>query len=338
MIIRITLGMSFVSIQPRKPVRPFDFASAIGLVFTTSDGKHFVIHLLLWMTVVMTIVYLIAWPMMLSDYGTLLEYNWENMQATLNGGAQPDPARMLTLMGKMAPAYAVLMLGMWCVLASAEAALHRKVLLEQGTLRRPLSFGKVELKIMLVQLCVWGLWFLVYIGGALLIGIVGGLLVALVAPLGVLVIVLGLFALLAFLVYLPVKFSPAAALTVSRNKIHIVSARAISKHRFWNLFLAYMMVMILGYVAISMIGTLCMFLATGSADAMMAIYGLSPDNPRLTFEATAERLKNPVFLAIAIIALVLYLAAFNLWYLCLAGIGTYAVKWWRDDLPSSSFD
>lgn len=327
-----------MSIQPRKPVLPFDFASAIGLPFKTSDGKRFVIPLLIWMTAAMTIVYLIAWPMMFSDYGALLEYNWENMQATLNGGAQPDPARMLTLMGEMAPAYAVLMIGMWCVLASGEAALHRKVLLGQGTVRRPLGFGKVELRIMLVQLCVWGLWFLAYIGGALLIGIVGGLLAAIVTPLGVLVIVFGVIVLLAFLVYLPVKLSPAAALTVSQSKIHIVSARSISKYRFWNLFLSYMVVMILGYVGIYMIGTLCMFIATGSAESMMALYGLTPDNPRLTFEATAERMKNPVFLAIAIVALVTYLAAFNLWYLCLAGIGTYAVKWWRDELPSSSFD
>ena len=325
-------------IGPRKPRIPFDFGQAVTQPFRTSGGKDFVIRLLIWITLGLTLVYVVSWPLLVSHYGALLEFNWQNMQATLGGGVPPDPASILPLMVKTIPGYLIMMFGMWIVLAAGEAAIHRKALLDTGNSRRPLKFGKTELRIMLIQLCVWVLWFLVYTLGIMAVALIGGLLSAAIPALGIIVALVAGIALLAFLAYLPVRLAPAAALSVNQGRIHVLAARSVTKYRFWNLFLAYLVTVIFGYIAIYSVGAICVALATGNADIIMALSGMGTENPTIAFEAAAERFKNPVFLIIGIIALMIYLAIFNVWYLCVAGVGTYAVKWWRDDDPTANFD
>ncbi len=320
-----------MNIEPRKPRIPFDFGQAVMQPFQSVDGRSFVWRLLIWMTAGLTLVYLLVMPFMMTPYAALLEYSWQNTQAILGGTVPPDPTQSLSVMAKLAPAYLFMMLGMWGLLASGESALHRKILHGSETVRRPLRFGKVELRIMLIQLGVWALWFAVYTAGLLIVVLAGALLAQLTPILGGVFIFIGIISFLCLLVWLPIRLAPAAALTLDQDTRHLLAANKVTKFRFWNLFLAYMVVAVLGYVVLYAIGAICVMVATGDPGFIIAMSGLGGENPIIAFEAAAERLKNPIFLIMAIASLAVYAAALNLWYLCIAGIGTYAVKWWRSE-------
>lgn len=201
-----------------------------------------------------------------------------------------------------------------------------------------LRFGKAELRVILIQLGVWVAWFLVYMVGIFFIAIVGGLLTKAVPVLGVIVTVIGFVVVLCLMVWLPVRLAPAAALTINQNKRHLLAANKVTKHRFWNLFLAYLVIGVLGYLVLYAVLAICLTLVTGDSNFMMAMSGFGSENPRDAFEAAGARLKNPVFLVLALIVSAVYTALMSVWLLCLAGVGTYAVKWWRDEDQAPAFD
>ncbi len=327
-----------MKIEPRKPHIPFDFGAAITQPFRSADGTRFALRLVAWMTAGLMFFYLITMPFILPHYGAIMEFSWLNMQAALNGTSPPDPSQMLGIYAKLALPYSGLLLGMWTVMASGEAAMHRKVLLGVENPRGPLRFGKEELRVMLVQLGVWALVLLAYIGGAFILALMGGALMAAIPILGAIVFSLGGLALFGFLIWLPIRLGPAAALTINQGKRHLLAANKVTKFRFWNLFLAYLVSSVLGYLLLYTVMGLAVLLVAGDSEILVAMSGLGAENPTVAFEALGVRLKNPLFLGLGLVLMTACIAAMNVWLLCVAGVGTYAVKWWREEDPSAKFD
>jgi len=199
--------------------------------------------------------------------------------------------------------------------------------------RRPIRFGRDELRVMLAQLGVWGLFFTVYIGSLVLI-----FAVAVIPVLGAIVAFFGIFAMIALFIYVPVKFAPAAALSVVNERAHLLAAQHVTKHRFWPLFGAYIVVFIGGYVLITIVMTLVLMLVTGDSNFMITMYGLGSEDPATAMAAAGERLKNPLFMLIGVLGIILYSAAYAFWLLTIGGVASYAVKWWREDNPVAQFE
>lgn len=332
------MGDRYMDIKPRKPQTAFDFGIAITMPFRSDEGRSFLFRLAGWMTVLLTLVYIGSFILIAPQYGDFLEYSWQNMQSTLGGGAAPDPQLMLDLMVDMAPGYLLMMLGMWVILAAGESAMHRKFLRSEGLGKFPLRFGGDELRTMLAQLGVWVMVFLVYMLGGLVLVLLGGVIAFAIPVLGMVILGIGGLALLCLLVFVPVRLAPAAALSVSRRKAHLLAANKVTKHRFWWLFLAYLVVAVGGYIAIYAIAALLTGIAAGDFGFIMALSGLGSENPRIAFDAAADRFSNPVFLVVGILCMAAYAFVFCIWYLCLAGIGTYAVNWWLAEDPMTQFD
>jgi len=316
-------------------VTAFDFGKAVGVMFTTPDGKGFAWRLLFWTTAAMSIVMLISLPFILPHYLPLLEYNAQNMQAILSGQnpPAPDPDIILNAFGKILIPAIIMTMFFWAALAAGEAALHRKVLLGKEYPKRPIRFGKDELRVMLAQLGVWGLFFLVYFGFVLVM-MVG----AVIPVLGVILIIIAILAVFPLMIYVPVKFAPAAALSIFKDRPHLLAARHVTKHRFWALFGAYCVVFIGGYFLIYAVMLAVLILVTGDPDFMFSIYGMGDSSPSDVFAAAGERLKNPLFMLVAILGVIAYSLAYTFWFLSIAGIGSYAVKWWHDDNPGPQFE
>ena len=70
---------------------------------------------------------------------------------------------------------------------------------------------------------------------------------------------------------------------------------------------------------------------SGHDSILMALSGMSEENPKLLFDDMYIRLKNPFIMLLGILFVILYTAVMILWYLCISGIATYAVKWWKAD-------
>ncbi len=329
--------ISMNTIQPNKPRTAFDFTQAVTQPFQSPEGRGFAWRLLFWISAGLSIVMLIAMPVFLKHYPAIMEYNWQNMQSVIGDATPPEPQQLFEVFMAMWPAYLFQTLGSWAVLVAGETALHRKLLRGEERARIPVGLGREELRVWLSQIGVIGLWFFGYILALFIIMSVSGALMVVSKVLGGITIFFGILALIAFLAWLPIRIAPAAALSVQQGRTHVLAARKVTKNRFWSLFLSYFVVGIGGYVAIYLVGSICILLVTGNSDVLTAMSGMSDENPRVVLESLSERFKNPLIMLLGVLSVILYSTIIGLWYMCYAGIGTYAVKWWRSDNPEAMF-
>jgi len=180
----------------------------------------------------------------------------------ISGQPTPDPAQLMALMGRLAPAYlifVVLALGSNAILS---AAMIRAVLRPRDDRFGYLRLGADELR----QL---GLLFLtclvftgVYFGVAIVVGIVVGLLLAVTRTgMNVLLIVL-LLSVAAVMLFLAVRLSLAAPLTFDTRRINLFGSWGLTRGRFWRLFGTYLLVFAL--VAVVYLLSLLLIFAVGA--------------------------------------------------------------------------
>ena len=313
--------------QPRKPSLAFSFESATRQLFRTPGGRPFALRVWFWTAMAMSVALFIALPFIAPGYGEFLTITNEINEATLSG--EPiDPelsSAMLAAMGGMVPGYLLLMLGPWAAAIAGEAALHRKLFRDEEFERIPLRFGRDEFRILLSQLAVYGLMFLAYVGGILLTVITFGL--------GGIVAIPGM---LFLFVWLPLRHSTAGALAVHDEAIRVKQSRATTKHRAGPLFGAYLFVWFVGYVAVYGVMLTVVLLIAGDAAILGAASGLGGDADSIA--GFGERLRNPVYMLLAILGIVAYAAVSSLWYLTQSGVGAYALRWYEADIPHNVFD
>mgnify|MGYP000427090325 CR=1 FL=1 len=314
----------------------FDFNQAVGQTFLTDGGKPFGLRLWFWLAACYSVVNLIGFPMIAEYYPALLDLNWQNMQATQAGEipSEQESMEILRLFGKMIPAYLILTIGMWVSIAMCEAALHRRNFFGAEHPKAPIRFGKQELQLMLVQLGVCLLITLIYIVSIFVFVLITALLALVIKGFAAVVAVLGVFGLFGFLIYCMVRLAPAGAMTVERGTPTLFAVRPVAKGRFWSLFLAYLVVSIGGYIASYIVMAIASGFFVGNADAVMAIMGLGTEPPSTVFADMGAKMKNPIFVFIAVLAIIAYSAVYALVSLSLSGIGSYALKWYRQDNPA----
>ncbi|MEP3892026.1 MAG: hypothetical protein ABJN69_16335 [Hellea sp.] len=325
-------------IEARKPVAAFDFNAAAGGAFMTPGGKDFAVRLWFWMSAFLAIVFLVTVPMFIGGYGAVLEQSWLSNRALLSGSEPPDPAPMFAAFGAILPGMLAFMFGIWFVIAAGETALYRRYFHDKEGARQPLRFGRQELRTVLCQLGVWALVFFIYVFGVIAIAVVAGILGVISPILTAIVAVFGVFAILALFIIMPIRLAPAAALSMQRDKTHLVAASKVTKHRFWSLFVAYLVTYVGGYILYYVIYMISIGIATGDMGFLMAISGFGEDNPRLLFEAAAERMKSPLGMFLGILAMIINASAMAAWVLLVAGVNAYAVRWWTQDNPTPNFE
>ena len=325
-------------IEARERIAAFDFNAAAGGAFMTPGGKDFALRLWFWMSAFLSIVFIITIPMFIGGYGEVLEQSWISNRAVFSGQEPANSEAMLASFGKILPGMLAFTLGLWAVVAAGETALYKRYFHNAESSRQPLRFGRMELRTALCQLGVWALVFLLYTLGVFLIatlfimfGVVSPILAAIVA-------IIGVIAIIVIFVALPIRLAPAAALSMQRDKIHVLAANKVTKNRFWNLFVAYLVTYIGGYIAYYVLYMVSVGIATGDMGFLMAVSGLGEENPRVLFDAAAARMKSPLGMTLGIIAMIINAAAMAAWILLVAGVNAYAVKWWSEDDPIPNFD
>lgn len=322
-----------------QPSAPFDFGKAVTMPFQTSGGSAFAKRLWFWTTIPLTLTFLIAVPLMASQYGALLEWYADYMTSVM-GGDLPDDSDMaafVPIMKAMIPGYLVLMFGMWISAVMGEAALHRKALLnvEQGS--RPIRFGGDEGRVMLAQICVWGIILLVYTLAVFAAVLLIALLSAVMGSVGAALGAFSFIGVIAVVLSFAVRLMPASALTVKNAKLTVMEARRITKGKFWPLLGAFLVIYIGGSIVISVVQSFGMLLAFGSANPAADVM-INGGDMSAIMEGAAERVKNPLVIFGGIICIIAYAAVTALWFLCLSGIGTYAALWAQGDSVDSTFD
>ena len=307
----------------------FKFEEAVTQAFRTSGGKQFGWRLLFWAAACVSVVSLIAIPMMMPYYGDLLAINQQNMQAILGGDPDSiDNKAMNATLLKMAPAYCLWMTGYWLAWIAAEAALHRKVLHGTEHPKQPLRLGKDEFRVWLSQLGVFGILFLIYFFGVFAL-----ILLAVIPVLGAIVALVLIIALPCFLILASVRLAPAASLSILKNKTHALAAKEITKGKFWTVFPAYLVTFVGGYFLLYVIMIIGVGLVTRDMNFFMSMSGLGEEDPKAVMAAAGERFKNPLVMLMGILALIAYSAAYAFWMISIIGVGSHMTKVWGNQSP-----
>ena len=325
-------------IEPRKRIAAFDFNGAAGGAFMTPGGKDFALRLWFWMSAFLSIVFIVTIPMFIGGYGDVLEQSWMSNRAVFSGQEPPDPEGMLVAFGKILPGMLVFMLGLWAVVAAGETALYKRYFHDAESTRQPLRFGRMELRTALCQLGVWALVFLIYVIGVFIVTFLAVAFGAVSPILAGIIALIGIIAIIAMFVAIPIRLAPAAALSMQRDKTHVLAANKVTKNRFWSLFVAYLVTYIGGYIAYYVIYMISVGIATGDMGFLFAVSGLGEENPRVLFDAAAERMTGPLGMTLGIIAMIINASAMSAWVLLVAGVNAYAVKWWSEDNPVPNFE
>lgn len=310
----------------------FKFEEAVTQAFRTSGGKQFGWRLVFWTAAALTIVLLVVLPLILPHYGDLLAINQHNVQAIMAGNPnEVDSKGLNALFFKSAPAFLLMMGGMWAVWVASEAALHRKVLKNEESPKQPLRLGKDELNVWLAQLGVFGLIIAIYIFGIMAISIVGGIISALIPVLGLLLVLVSVTAYLCILCAASVRLAPAAALSIKDDTTRVMAAKALTKGKFWTLFPAYLVVFIGGHILLSIVMFIAVSLVTGDTNFMTTTSGLGAldaADPKDAMAAAGERLKNPLIMLLGVLSIVAYSTALALYIVSYIGISSHAAKVW----------
>ena len=154
-------------------------------------------------------------------------------------------AEALRILGRLVPVFLLAIpLGIlfWVVF---EGALQRRYMRDEGF---SLRIGGDEGRLFVVGL----LWILtlfgLYLGIAIVVGVVGGGLAAAIGESAVFLIIPLVIAGVGLFVWVLVRLSPASAMTVRDRKITFTSAFQASKGRFWQMFFAFIIMAIIAYI------------------------------------------------------------------------------------------
>jgi hypothetical protein len=296
--------------------------------------------LVLWTSVLLAIASVFFAKPYIGLMGDVLEASWASSQN------QDDPEAALAVFTSMAKYIMPMLLAsllMWAVYASAETAFHKRVFHDHDAGFFPLRFGADEIRVMGAQFMVYFMVFGIYILGLFAIILVAGIAGFAGQGSGILAVLIGLITLVGFFVfiwflaYFSIRMAPAAAMTVRNQKLAITAGWAITKKRTGNLFLAYLLIFIIGYVAISVV-QMAAFSAVFDANYFEMIYGLSDDNPKVAFEKATEKLKQPGTIILIVVGIIVYLIVSVIWWLSIAGVANYAVQWWEETNEENVFD
>ena len=314
--------------QPRKPSLAFSFESATRQLFRTPGGRPFAMRLWFWTTMAVAVAFLIALPLVAPGWGEFMAVSAEINEATLSGES-PDPEAVRAMnatMLRMAPGFLLFSFAPWLAAIAGEGALHRKLFRDEEYDRIPIRFGRDEFRILLSQLAVYGLMFLAYLACALLVLVTFGIGAIVAVP-----------AIPFLMIWIPLRHSTAGALSVHDNAIRIKQSRATTKHRAGPLFGAYLFVWFIGYIALNVVMVIAVLLIAGDANVLLAGTGVGGDGAD-SVASFGERLRNPVYMLLAILGIIAYAAVSSLWYLTQSGIGAYALRWYEADTPHNVFD
>jgi hypothetical protein len=218
------------------------------------------------------------------------------LQAVNAQGAK-DPTQALALMGRLLPAYG-LVLAVGLVFNSIlGAAMIRSVLRPADDRFGFMRLGADEIR----QMALAGLTFLVFMGAYIamvfalvILGIVVGLIARLA---GGLIVFLGVIGVIGALALLGVRLSLAPALTFDTGRIDLFGSWALTRGRFWPLFgtylLAFAMIVIVYLLGLLVILALAAVMTGGNPLTSM----MRPDTRSLVAYFTPARLAQTALTA-----------------------------------------
>lgn len=245
---------------PRPP--SFDFGAATLQGFNLPGGRRYLIRVALWTSLIMTLVYAIFGTPIVKAYIQFFQDVVVLEQSS--GGSDPDPEAVFAMMLPMfraASMILVLSLAQMFVFAAAETAIYRNLLHGEDKGLFPLRFGMDEWRVLgtrfVVGIILGGLYFALYIValiiGLIFFGIAGAFESGILAVLGGLVTFALIIAAVVALIWVAIRLAPSSAYSVRDGVFNPVASWKSMQGRIWPALGSYLILYIIGYIAISIV-------------------------------------------------------------------------------------
>lgn len=323
-------------IEPAPYHRDYEITDAMFGAFRTSGGTAYFFKLLAWTTVFLSVVNFFAVPIMIGGYLDFLG------SMAIAGQNPEDFGAIFSGIGALLLSSLLMFFGYVLVASLARAAFFRAYFFADMGGSFPFRFGSDELRQALAYLGFYGLFYLFMIGLYLVAVIVFGVIFGLGAGISggepnafmiILAVTLGLLgyvALMAAMIWFPIRLLPAGALTALRVRTHVLAARKVSQGRFWPLFASVLVAGIIAYVVfyITMIIAMMIgFVGLSGPEIAVMMSGLDPE---ASFEALSQAVDGPSFRIAAIFAIILYSAGYAFFCLMVAGPPAFFTRQWAE--------
>jgi len=311
-------------------MQKLDFGRLVSWGYKGTTNRNFFIRLILWTAALILILYAALGPSILKSYAPFYQANFELQQ---NPEDPENIKALFGVMGGLMGKSSLFMLAFWAIVASAETAFHKNVFFQEDRGFFPLRFGCSELKLMVAQLFVCVCWLLTYIGAILaliliitILGVLGGLLGNVVAAILVgLASIVGIVLFVWVNLYVFARLAPAGAATIKRDSIVTGDAWRMTKGNVAPIVFGFLLIGLLGYVAMSVIQFGGLSMAFPDSGIMSVMMSSASQNPSETFAIMAEQMQRPGTMITLFIALIILAVIMPLWYLGFWGVGNRAV-------------
>lgn len=309
----------------------FDTQKSIIRPWVLPGGINFLIRILLWGGALMLLSYFFFGRGFLSAYMELMRD-----MAVLNEVAEnPDAteAASLEIFSSLAGFYSALFfvgIFAWLINVSVETAMHKNMFRGEDKGMFPLRFARDELNVMITQFVILLSISGLYLGGSMVIIMVMTIGSLMGTAIGALFGVLGVLAFIAlhvFIVFMFVRLSPASAYGIIHNRLVIFEMWKKTKGHGWNVFGSFLIAGLFGYLILTVIMYVGIFIIFGDAAASGLLLGSVPDNPdelfstiAAIFNKTSVKISLGIFMIIYIVCQLLY--GLHIW-----GVGNYTAEY-----------
>jgi len=218
----------------------------------------------------------------------------------MNEAAASDPAQALAMYAKLAPLYALMIpLGL-VVIAVSSAAVYRIVLRPDDSAYGYLRLGRDEWRLVLLMLIYVALGILFTFVVTLAAGLIAGAALAMGEGIGALVGTLAGLAAVGAIIFVAVRMSLAGPMTFAEQRLRVFQSWTLTRGRFWRLFGAYALAVILMLIVFLLALIIYAAVATivSGGDINAAGGMLQPDTASLSGYFTAAGLVWLVFGAV----------------------------------------
>jgi len=327
---------------------PYDFNRSVMFPFKSgSNSVAFVFKSAALYALVTTVLFLIFGKWIFGAFMEMATYI--GMLAAESG--EPELSQFLEMFsyfGKIMLPIMIVSLGGWFVMAIIEASFYRRVFNGENK-TYPWRFGRDEVRVMLSQLIfglvVFGLVALFYI----LIGIVAFLMVNAesggndvggdLAAVFALIMFVGFIVVFPVTIFLAVRLSPIAALSVLREKISIKETWQVTQGRFWPVVGSFVIVAVLAYIINYVIQTIMMLGMLGNFSTWVTEFeDVESAEPEMLIQAIIDIVTQPSFLIVLAIVIFIFSVVQLVVRLLYSGITANAVDLYRQDLGENDLE
>ena len=282
-------------------------------------------------------------------FGPFIEFF--NYFGTLEAEAAEPTAseflQMFAIMGKIMLPLMLLSIVSWIIMAIIQAAFYRRVFRGENE-TYPWRFGRDEVTVMLSQLVLGGIFlalmsvvYIVVIGLFLALGLGaqdGDVNGGLAALFGILMFV-GFIAFFVLLVYLAIRLSPMAPLSVLRNKLSIKETWQVTQGRFWPVLLSFVIVIVLASIINYIVQIIMMIGIFGSAGSIIGeLEGMENEDSEAVMDVIMAAITQPSFLIVLAVVVFLYTTVQAGVRLLYSGVVANAVDLYRQDLGETDLE